>query len=209
MLTIAGACIAKAQPAHRETQVSPQQKRTEAETFKEELSAALTKKDIVTLDELTSRFAALLTKPMNPADHESRDARLGIFLAGIQSIDNARDPKFDSADLPQANIAPPYKKGEEIYDSGISPDGIKDPEVRAEYKRRIAANNLKREQHEFQSWLKSAHEDLAAHAIQFRYKYFSSFPEDLAKIEGAVDKHVNDGVLRAELKEKLIGKEVK
>ena len=172
-----------------------------------ELAAALTKKDVATLKMIKIQFARLVAEPLDLGAAETPNARLGIFLEGIQTLSNARDPKFSLAENPLINILPPRGSGGEVYDSGISPDAIKDPTVREQYKRSLENNRLKSEQIEFQSFIDSSVKDMIQYLADFHGKYFSISVVDRADVLRVLETKITDQTLRAELRAKLAGED--
>lgn len=55
-------------------------------------------------------------------------------------LNEAIDPSFDSADVPNLNIEPPAATG---LPAGVAPEAIADPSLRATYETSIARNQAK------------------------------------------------------------------
>jgi hypothetical protein len=78
-----------------------------------------------------------------------RKAHAAAMLQTIAQAERERDESWDPEDLPSSNLAPPIATG---LPSGVSPEAIKDPQLRAIYERQIEANWKKadryRQQHQ-------------------------------------------------------------
>ena len=189
-----------------DTQISPTKDKDESEVLRDELRAALAKKDYIFLNNLVAKFAGLAMTPIATTDPQIRKIRMTVYLEVTQMVESARDLKFDSKELPLLHVAPPYIPGQATF-SGMSPEDIKDPVARKAYEQAITDNLLKTERTVFQACLKSARGDLPIYATRFCSKNYSPSPDDLAEIQSILVTQISDVPLRAELKRQLIGKE--
>jgi hypothetical protein len=98
--------------------------------------------DLDDLDRAIELTNALQAKPgaSQAAALALRDKKLQRLLSIFNHIDAKRDPRFDPKDLPQMTATPPFEGG---LPSGVAPEEIRDPAVRAAYEKEIAANQAK------------------------------------------------------------------
>lgn len=97
--------------------------------------------------ELTG-YVVTLTHLPNPPKGEDfaqrRKKEVDIHLHAWKRLIDSIDPKWDPCDLPLLNVSPPPSSG---LPSGVSPEAIKDPKIRAEYENAIEKNRQKAERH--------------------------------------------------------------
>ncbi|MHC4707514.1 MAG: hypothetical protein ACYS8I_10570, partial [Planctomycetota bacterium] len=74
-----------------------------------------------------------------------------VRLHAWKRLVNAIDPNWDANDLPFVNIMPPLATN---LPSGVAPEAIKDPKLRAQYEAAIEKNRLKAERYNEQSGLR-------------------------------------------------------
>ena len=96
--------------------------------------------------------------PGAPTDQEwaqQRKVDIQIRLHAWKRLTDAIDPTWDQNDLLVINVTPPRDSG---APSGVAPDSIKDPRLRAEYEAAIEENRRKSqrysEQYSLRKWLK-------------------------------------------------------
>lgn len=144
-----------------------------------------------------ARFVEFLS--MDPPDitqeawKRLRAEKAALWLATWQRIVASVVPGFDFADLPMVNVAPPDAAG---LRAGISPDDVKDPRLRAEYEKAIAANSAKTIRFSEQYWLQQNAPPFRASAERYLVRAYSRPPNDLAELERLLVKHVNDAAVR-------------
>jgi hypothetical protein len=98
--------------------------------------------------------------------------KLALWVKFLGLLDGAVDLSFDPADVPDRNLAPPGTGGV-VYDSGIDPKEIKEPEARKQYEADIKANHAKAERHSQQIGLRKMLNTFAAQAATFFRERFS------------------------------------
>ena len=128
-----------------------------------------------------------------------------LMLAALHKVAAAQDPSFDPNDRGRVNITPPMRKSstpQTIY-SGMSPDEIKDPEVREEYKRMIATNAVKVERYNAKRPLYDARDDWIRVIEEFRTGFFGDSAEDVNTIAQLVYLEIKDPALKKEVTELL------
>lgn len=94
----------------------------------------------------------------------ARAAKLALWLSLLNTIDAAKDPKFDPADVPAARVTlppdTPMKPGVPI----VTPEGIANPEDRAKYDAAVKANTEKTARYRFQKELRQLDAELSSRA---------------------------------------------
>jgi hypothetical protein len=116
---------------------------------------------------------------------EERGAKLELWLKAISKIDQMIDPAFDPNDVPQINVAPPSPFA---FDSGASPDAIKDTKVRVQYEQAIKANAAKAERYRFQKKLREADAEWSLTAKAYIKTQYSSDAKDIKEVDDLLDK---------------------
>lgn len=138
---------------------------------------------------------------------EQRDEKLQLLLAMLHKVDAAQDKTFDPAkDSPQLNIAPPAGPNGPFYNSGLSPDVIADPVIRAEYLRRIAENRQKITRWNREIPMREERDSLVSIIVEYA-KRFELTPTDKSFLQQEIDAHLKEPKLNAEVKERIKGKE--
>jgi hypothetical protein len=106
------------------------------------LRAFQQKNDIKFLKEATE-LLELTVAPhgASPADVETfQSLKLRILLDAFNGIDSKRIVAFNFHDLPEMNVLPPVESG---LPAGVDPASIRDPKLREDYQRQLAANRAK------------------------------------------------------------------
>jgi hypothetical protein len=106
-----------------------------------------------------------------------------------QSINKNIDLTWDPKDTPVLNVAPP------VGESGMSPDAIADPKLRAEYKDAIEANRKKAERYSQQSDARKFQRiylPRLQHAIADAYSMPPVTEEDIDKLKENLQTYVSD-----------------
>ncbi len=101
------------------------------------------------------------------------------------------------------NVTPPMSKDGRGYDSGISPDSIRDTDVRNEYKRMLVANATKAERYAKQKALYNARWDWIRTVEFFRRDQYDDNAADVNTIAQLVDLEIKDPALKKEVTELL------
>jgi len=172
-----------------------------------ELDSALVTNDYGLISAARFELEAIIPRThFEKADQAIRDAKFQLLLAALQKIDAAEDKSFDPKDVPMANMAPPQGKDGRLYDSGISPDSIKDPEVRAEYQRMLAANSVKAARYNRQWKILSARRDWLRIVEEFRWDQYGGGVDDTHTIVLLVAAEIKNTGLRKEVTELLAAK---
>lgn len=137
-----------------------------------------------------------------------RDMKLKLWFSFINNIDKHLDPNFNSDDVPQINIAPP-SSNDVVYDSGMSPDSIKDPKIRVQYEEAIKQNTQKAAQHRFQIGIRRINERWYLEVIKYIKEKYLSNPEDTKEINKSIDTCILDAKRKEQIKKDLESKQKK
>jgi hypothetical protein len=106
------------------------------------------------------------------------------------------DPNWDPNDLPLSNVVPPSATG---FPSGVAPEAIKDPKLRAEYEAAIQKNEQKAErygeQYRLRRWLKP----FPKRAEEYIIQAYSKPPFDVEELKQYLDKYIADAPTKARI----------
>jgi hypothetical protein len=120
---------------------------------------------------------------------ERRRNNAEIWLRTWQHLNAAIDPNFDFKDLPWENVPlPPGISGS----SGMAPDQIKDPTLRARYQSAIDANNKKAEAYRTQSALHRTRDTYRKVMEAYLIRSYSRPPDNTKELEAKMRKHLVD-----------------
>ena len=157
--------------------------------------SALNEPNKITLDTELELIGHVMTNtglPFSPKEQElvqRRKKDIDIRLHAWKRLTDAVDPKWDPNDLPKINITPPPSTG---LPSGIAPEAIQDPKLRAEYEKAIEQNEQKAkkysEQYELHKWLKKYPDRAEKYIIQL----YSAEPYDTEELKQLLEKYKID-----------------
>ena len=146
----------------------------ELDRFKESKNPRILGKNITAIDVLYRNAKARRVKPIE-AYHMISD----LYIRVLHFINLEIDNEFDFNDPAAINVSPPWGP----YPSGISPDSIKEPQLRKEYERLIAKNREKGKKYNFQSKLKMHNERLLNKMELFFAEAYSKSPESVKELK--------------------------
>lgn len=135
---------------------------------------------------------------------EHRKNVLRTWLEGLAVIDRLLDPNFDPENVPQINVMPPLGTG---LSSGASPDAIRDPTLRREYKRAIELNAQKSEHYHGQKALRDLDEKWSLKVQSYVQRNFTQKKDDIEEIQSLIDTCVTTKSRKKQLKKALIGQD--
>lgn len=134
---------------------------------------ALSEPNQITIDmelELIEHVMTDMATPRAPKDQEWAQQRrkdVEIRLHAWKRLIDAIDTIWDPNDLPVSNVVPPLSTG---LPSGVAPEAIKDPKLRAKYEAAIEENRQKAErygeQYKLRKWLKRFPQGAERYIIQ-------------------------------------------
>ena len=127
---------------------------------------------------------------------QRRKQDVWIRLHAWRRLTEAIDPTWDPNDLPYINV--PLPRGTE-GSSGMAPEDIKDPNLRAEYEAAIEKNRQKAEkyseQYQLRKWLKR----FPKRAEEYIIEAYSKPPFDEAELKQYMDKYITDTETKARI----------
>lgn len=129
-----------------------------------------------------------------------RKQKAELWLAAQRRVERAIDPAFNFDDWPQLNVPTPQRSG---VPSGVSPEFIKDPKLRAEYERAIAENSARSRRYNDQYWLKQNAPDFYKSVERYLVNAYSRPPTDTAELERLLSQYVDDNSVRTQILESV------
>jgi len=139
-----------------------------------------------------------------------RKEQTRLLLRALQRVEKAIDRNWDKEDTGVMNVSPPSETG---LPSGISPDAIKDPKLRAEYEAAIQANREKIARYNQQVQVRSLKDGWGKHAQRTIITWYMEAPlanEELAQllqqydIDSETRQTIMDGVVSKKMPEQLV-----
>ena len=122
----------------------------------------------------------------------ARAAKLSLWLTLLDTIDSAKDPKFDPADAPPTRVSvppgTPMKPGVPI----LSPEGIANPADRQKYDEAVKANAEKTKRYRFQKELRQMDSELTARADTYITGAQLKSPQSLKEMNALIGVHIHD-----------------
>jgi hypothetical protein len=125
-----------------------------------------------------------------------RAEKLYWQLAVFNAIDSKLKPDFDFEDPPVLNVAPPPESG---LPAGVDPASVKDPGIRAQFEKEIAANRIKKSAYELQWNLRKIDRaNLDAFRRHLSMHYTKAFKK---VVDSVIDETIRSRPRKASLKE--------
>lgn len=147
------------------------------------------------IDALSKICDSVQLLPQNANNKSLLKNKLALNFSVLNLLDKHYNPNYET---PYVNIAPPIRNGI-IYDSGISPDSIKEPQTKSEYEKALAKNKEKAKNANFQTQL----ERIRDRWIDYMIEYINQNFKDEKQINRLIEDNVNNGITQKELKAKL------
>ena len=132
---------------------------------------------------------------------QERRERVKLWLHLIHRLEVEKDKNFDPNDLPLLNVTPP--EGVPVRFSGMSPDLIKDPQLRAEYEKAIEANAKKMKYYNHQYKLRQNEDFFVRYATKYISMVYSRPPIDLNELKNLLNEYQIPENMQKLIKEKL------
>ena len=129
-----------------------------------------------------------------------REQKAELWLAARRRVAKSLNPTFDFEDRPFLNVPTPAGSG---APAGSSPESIKDPKLRAEYKIAVAQNSAKARRYNDQYWLKRNAPHFYEETERYLVNAYSRPPADLAQLERLLSQYGDDNALRGRVLEQL------
>ncbi len=134
-----------------------------------------------------------------PERRRLRHAALDGWLHLVALVDDALDPNFDPAQVPQIGVQPPPTASGIVYPPGVDPALIDDPDSRARYAQAVADNTAYAEQYRLQSRLQRLQERILEACSAFIQDGYSGDPNDHGEASTAIQAAIKTPKRRAEL----------
>ncbi len=134
-----------------------------------------------------------LTGQVNPEEWpQDRRERMQYWFHARRRLNSEIDRNFNVNKPPLLNVPPAAGP----YPSGIAPEGIKDPQLRARYEAAVQANKQKIERFNRQHLLHKLDEELTKNLRRFIVGAYSKPPVDLAELTYYLSTYTTDDQLR-------------
>lgn len=131
---------------------------------------------------------------------KARSAKAKLLLRTWKEIRSAIDPKFDFNDLPMINMAPPGGN----YDSGIAPEDIKEPDVRAAYEKALADNEKKADARSVQGELRNMDATFLRTGKAYLVAAYSRLPLNTDELKQYLDEYISDKDLKKSILDEVM-----
>lgn len=142
----------------------------------------------------------LRTIPVPEDRQAARTAKLNLWLTLLDTIDSAKDPKFDPANVPATKVTIPagtrLKPGYLIP----TPEAIADPEARRKYDEAVAANTAKTKSYRIQNELRQLDLELTSRSDVYIKKAHPKSPESVKEMDAAIAGHIHNAERAAHLR---------
>jgi hypothetical protein len=138
--------------------------------------------------------------PLFEDRQSARSAKLYLWLKLLDTIDSARDPKFDPADVPLARITVPPETPMKPGCPVITPEGIADPAERRKYDDAVAANAAKTKQYRVQKELRQLDSELTSRADEDIGTAMLRSPQSVKEMDAASAEHLHNAERAAHLR---------
>lgn len=155
--------------------------------------------------EFTQPLREVRLKRMREAEqYDVRQREFEAWLEVLQRIEDARDPLWDPNLRPFRNLSPPPETG---LPSGIAPEAIEDPYLRAQYETELHANRELGRRNEEQREIEKLRKAVLYRIAQFVEFAYCPTEEDRAELNALLDECLTDEsskfALRSALSERL------
>jgi hypothetical protein len=150
-------------------------------------------------------FASKAHKPKGNDLAKLRKNGLKMYLHAWKRVIDGIDPNWDQNARPSVHVSPDFFTAEEKakmgrFASGMAPEGIKDPQIRAKYEAAIKANNEKGERYGQQDKLRSYLKSYPPLYKRYIIKAYSMPPYNNAELV----KYLSDYKIDEETKTRII-----
>ena len=125
-----------------------------------------------------------------------RSQKAELWLDTWRQLAESRDPKFDVTNVPMINVDPPPGSG---VPAGASPESVKDPKLRADYKRILDRNRAKIERFNEQQYIRMNADRFYEEAERYLLNAYSKPPWDSAELERLLREKRIDPAVRIRL----------
>ena len=122
----------------------------------------------------------------------ARTAKLSLWLKLLDTMDSAKDPKFDPEDVPAARVVLPEGTRMKPDFPIEAPEGIADPEDRRKYDEAVKANAEKTTRYRFQKELRQLDTELTSRADAYIDDAHLRSRQSLKEMNAAIAAHVHN-----------------
>jgi hypothetical protein len=130
----------------------------------------------------------------------ARTVKLDLWLTLLDTIDSAKDPKFDPTDVPATRITvPPGTPMKPDYPV-TTPEGIADPAERRKYDEAVAANDTKTKRYRVQKELRQLDLELTSRADAYIGTAHLRSPQSVKEMNAAIAAHIHNAERAAHLR---------
>jgi hypothetical protein len=113
-----------------------------------------------------------------------------VRLRAWKRLEDSIDPNFDQKE--EIPVHPPFLPGLRFYNSGMSPDRIEDPVLRAKYIAVTAENDRRREKHTEQYHLRLHRDSFRKATESYIVDAYSSPPSNVDELNQLLDRYVTE-----------------
>jgi hypothetical protein len=166
--------------------------------------AALAQADSFSL-ELESKLLPFIARDLAPiaatGDVNSewikeRSVKAKLWLHAWQRLEKGIDRNFNFSDVASLNVCPPEETN---MPCGISPEGIKDSKLRAQYQAAITANTEKSREYNRQFVLRQISEHFPQKAEKYLIDAYSKQPYNVEELKKYLDEYLRDEGLKVRI----------
>ncbi|HEY7393090.1 MAG TPA: hypothetical protein VH640_31510 [Bryobacteraceae bacterium] len=134
-----------------------------------------------------------------PERIEARQQALTMWFTILAAIDKELDPNFNPDDAPPESVRP-RSSGAAVYPSGIDPNSIPDPEVRAEYEAALEENERKVERYRLQIRLRRIDPRATSDVERSLIRHYTTSAVDQDELDGLIKSAKLSGARQKQLK---------
>jgi hypothetical protein len=139
----------------------------------------------------------------DPRWNEWRRKKLDLWLKALDKMDRITDPHFDPNNAPSRNVAPPGVMG---LRAGVSPDSIKDPNLRLEYERAIKQNAEKVTRYRLQYTIRRVEKDWGSKLKAYVDNHYTTEAKDLEELNTLIERNISNDSRKAQMKKEFTRK---
>jgi hypothetical protein len=127
---------------------------------------------------------------------KERSEKARLWLRAWRRLEHGLDKSFNFDDRPRLKVAPPEGTG---LPAGVSPDAVKDPQLRARYQAAIDANLEKSREYDRQFVLRFINRTFPQKAEQYLSRAYSKPPHNTEELKQYLDAYLRDEGLKKQV----------
>ena len=131
----------------------------------------------------------VVTRDGPPDWGKDRSDKAKLWLHALRRLEQETDINFDFSDRPYLNIPPPQETG---LPSGVAPEAIKDPWLRAQYEAAIQANAEKARKYNHQFMMRHLNETFTRRAERYLIGTYAKPPFAVDELKRLLDANLKD-----------------